>query len=904
MQHCFLAGLGAALLTCLLASASPAQIIDVPAFQAGAPTFAKSLQEVDVAPQRDGGFVVIWGEFGDTLGPGNRIVTHRFSRSGVEVAPPVRIDASGYGLYPTITADVDGGFVGAWMWSHDGSPRALYSRRLDPAGRAISEETRVDTPWTGPMVGHAVACRDTGTIYAWVQNGLFIRAYDKYGNALTSAVKVADDAMPFETGVSVLPGGGFVVVWGNHWLSEESWARIYNADLRPTGPAFAVETVGTVDDVATSTAGEIAVVGHAEFDTTNGGDAGPRSEVWLRRFAADGTPVGAREVVRTLSADYYNQADVAYDSRGNLLVVWREYNHVTNAIEPGHARAYGVGGSPLGSDFAFTDGRVDEVHTVALRDDCFANAWYAEQKAYANIVCLCGGDATHCGNGVLEPNCEECDDGNTADGDGCDSNCTSSRCGNGVVGSGETCDDRNALDGDGCDSNCSPTACSNAVVTAGEQCDDGNLVDGDGCDANCRLSGCGNGIAGADEQCDDGNLLNGDGCDADCTISRCGNAISAGLEDCDDGNGVDGDGCDTNCTVSACANGITVGEEECDDGNLQSDDGCDAHCRVEICGNGRKEDNEQCDVAAAPESGPGACNPDCTLRALHDSVVLPLPAIALSIPAGNSPFTSEVIVQVQNADVDPVREWPGHAIRLTASDGDCPPGTVTRQPDFDRGTDGVQDTTSPVGGGLPTTAIAEVTVSRDMFTPFDHRIPARCTVWFTAVEASGQSEDPTPDNNTIAVALDVTDTLNPAHVDEDEFFVESMKPVAVRIPAGQASVIKQIKPFVRRSRDLPAGVADLEVTVSASDGDCPSGTVGYVDFDRRTSGHQARTMLRRGRRARGSLGLIVHAGAFASASDESPRRCSALITATGIGDTDASNNTTRLVLDVIDRNDF
>ena len=128
----------------------------------------------------------------------------------------------------------------------------------------------------------------------------------------------------------------------------------------------------------------------------------------------------------------------------------------------------------------------------------------------------------------------------------------------------------------------------------------------------------------------------------------------------------------------------------------------------------------------------------------------------------------------------PERESPGHAIRLTASDGDCPPGTVSGQPDFDRGIAGVQDTVV-VDGGIPATAIADVTVSRATFQPFDHRIPQRCTLRFTAVEAGATSDDPTPDNNSIVVHLDVTDTGDPVHSDEDEFFVESMKPLTIKL---------------------------------------------------------------------------------------------------------------------------
>jgi hypothetical protein len=168
------------------------------------------------------------------------------------------------------------------------------------------------------------------------------------------------------------------------------------------------------------------------------------------------------------------------------------------------------------------------------------------------------------------------------------------------------------------------------------------------------------------------------------------------------------------------------------------------------------------------------------------------------------------------------------------------------------------------------------------------------------------SASPTPvgANSSVAVALDVTDTADPANPEQDEFFVESMRPVTIRIPAGSGEVRKTIKPSVRRSRDIPAGSAELEVTVGASDGDCPSGTIGFFDLDRRTAGMQTRVRLKRGKRAKGTMGLVIRADAFDSPSDESPRRCTALITATGDGDTDPSNNTTRLVIDVVDRNDF
>jgi cysteine-rich repeat protein len=61
--------------------------------------------------------------------------------------------------------------------------------------------------------------------------------------------------------------------------------------------------------------------------------------------------------------------------------------------------------------------------------------------------------------------------------------------------------------------------CGNGILDCGEQCDDGNTVPGDGCDGNCMSEvSCGNGILEPFEECDDGNNVDGDGCSALCEI--------------------------------------------------------------------------------------------------------------------------------------------------------------------------------------------------------------------------------------------------------------------------------------------------------------------------------------------------------------------------------------------------
>ncbi|HWO24075.1 MAG TPA: DUF4215 domain-containing protein [Kofleriaceae bacterium] len=64
-----------------------------------------------------------------------------------------------------------------------------------------------------------------------------------------------------------------------------------------------------------------------------------------------------------------------------------------------------------------------------------------------------------------------------------------------------------------------PVPCGNGLIEFGEQCDDGNTAGGDGCGATCQIEVvCGDGLIAPGEQCDDGNAAGGDGCSATCQI--------------------------------------------------------------------------------------------------------------------------------------------------------------------------------------------------------------------------------------------------------------------------------------------------------------------------------------------------------------------------------------------------
>ena len=103
------------------------------------------------------------------------------------------------------------------------------------------------------------------------------------------------------------------------------------------------------------------------------------------------------------------------------------------------------------------------------------------------------------------------------------------------------------------------------VNAAVEACDDSNTINGDGCESNCTLTvtpppTCGDGSTDAGEACDDGNSSNTDACTNACAIAACGDGfIREGVEVCDDRNNLVCGTCSLGCgivTPAAAATGL------------------------------------------------------------------------------------------------------------------------------------------------------------------------------------------------------------------------------------------------------------------------------------------------------------------------------------------------------------
>jgi cysteine-rich repeat protein len=445
-----------------------------------------------------------------------------------------------------------------------------------------------------------------------------------------------------------------------------------------------------------------------------------------------------------------------------------------------------------------------------------------------------------CGDGERVEGCEECDDGNLIDGDGCDSNCTLTACGNGVLTVGEECEDGNSNEHDECKNDCRANVCGDAVIHIGvERCDDGNLVPGDGCEPNCELPpelASASVVAGGTLTTD----VEADGATATDPVETWVTSPNAGLVSIEEGALAAGEpdgfsflGQAVHITMPAAtvedpavvvlrvdATLLPTGSDEnavefSKDGALIA--GCEAGLGVaapdpcirvrSLLGDGDVEVTIL--TSTASEWG--------TVTPVHDAWVSVPGPVSLKIKSAADTVRKKVKVRVASGDSGRATS---QRVRLSAhTESGCVP-IIEQLPDLDRKVPFVQDA-AVVRSGKSLSGrmvVSSGTGSR------------RCRVVLSADTLVANNVDPTPENNIATFEVDVVDEDAEDRTAED-IALSSMRPVRLTIEAGEISAGESLAVSVsNRKLDGAARV----ITVEGADGDCPVGTVGMVDFDSET----------------------------------------------------------------------
>ncbi|MBI3785058.1 MAG: matrixin family metalloprotease [Deltaproteobacteria bacterium] len=281
-----------------------------------------------------------------------------------------------------------------------------------------------------------------------------------------------------------------------------------------------------------------------------------------------------------------------------------------------------------------------------------------------------------------------------------------------------------------------------------------------------------------------------------------------------------------------------------------------------------------------------------------DLVMMPRPVLNVTFAVGETQTIAKLAVTVRNSDQPSTGV--AQTAHLIASDGDCPAGTVGT-PNFGKSALSTPDTATVKPGGKRTAKIPLTFNSAAINTP-NLAAPQRCTVHLSVDALGSEGEDLTPDNNVLDVPIDVVDPSDDTRGQSPQLqntVLNAVAPIHIGVKSGVGGKLVQRK-FVLRNVDVGT-FASHTVQMTTSDGNCPAGTMAGVSLPN----DLPTVSIPQGKKRSGHVSISIDANQFTTLKANSPARCTASLSVQPLGgETDLSNNTVPVVIDVVDGNDY
>ena len=472
----------------LLAAAPASQARLLPIVDVGPARPNEVANAVEVAAGVDGTFLVLWAAT-DQAGEEVALATRQLAADGQPIGPPVVREQSTY-LVGRIAPRAGGGYFEVVVRPLGGNLRAVL-RLTDAAGTPVSADVLVDAGRT--EIAAVAAFPSGGAVVALAQEGsVRARLFDEAGQPRSGLIDVS--AVPSQYFIDPLVAAGsdgsFLVAYFPNNVSIFDAAGSLRAVVGSLPGPLVVHDVATLPGIG------FAVADGRLISSTFG--------MVAERVSTAGQYLGGVVGWVPPDLDTFGLPAVASDGSGNLHLAWQVAETLApSRRRPPQAQDFDAAGTPLTPIYDLVESGTVDLATAASADGHALTAWIAvDVQARVTTLCTPADVAATCGNGTLDPRCEDCDDGAANSDtlpDACRTNCASARCGDGVIDTGEECDDHDTEPCDGCDAACRtepPRVCGDGILldACGERCDDGNQAAGDGCAADCtfeRIAGGG-----------------------------------------------------------------------------------------------------------------------------------------------------------------------------------------------------------------------------------------------------------------------------------------------------------------------------------------------------------------------------------------------------------------------------
>jgi len=186
--------------------------------------------------------------------------------------------------------------------------------------------------------------------------------------------------LTLEPSVAMAHDGRFVAVWstlGPGGSGYDIFGQRFASDGSPSGTELQVNTYTQLDQREPS----VAMTGDGSFVVVwqSDGQDGDGLGVFGQRFAADGSALGSEFQVNTYTSHDQHSPAVTSAADGRFVVVWGSY-HVSGGASDIFARRYAADGSPLGSELqvnVYSSSQLSPVAAMAP-DGQFVVAWESD----------------------------------------------------------------------------------------------------------------------------------------------------------------------------------------------------------------------------------------------------------------------------------------------------------------------------------------------------------------------------------------------------------------------------------------------------------------------------------------------------------------------------------------------
>ncbi|MEM6784560.1 MAG: hypothetical protein AAF624_12590, partial [Bacteroidota bacterium] len=370
-----------------------------PGLPDGVPTTTAGTQRDPAVVRADAGaFAIVW-ESPDGAGTG--IYGQRYAADGTAQGSEFQVntDTAGNQESPAIAMDADGDFVVVWE-GPDGSVVGVFAQRYAADGTAQGAEFQVATTTLEDPVDPAVAMDADGDfVVVWATNRRVVaRRYAADGTAQGSEAEAAfaDIRNNIDPSVAMDADGDYVVAWsgagtgGGFYNTTDVYVQRFSADGSAQGSAIQVSPAASgtqeadgVPSVTMDTDGDFVVVYSKGYYA-----GGPPYDVYLRRYASDGTALSGQTLVHDATTNNQRAPSVSADADGDFVVVWEESTRDGSGTGV-FGQRYAADGTESGAEFQVNDYTTNGQNTPVVALDAsggFVVAWAGEGDLDASGV--------------------------------------------------------------------------------------------------------------------------------------------------------------------------------------------------------------------------------------------------------------------------------------------------------------------------------------------------------------------------------------------------------------------------------------------------------------------------------------------------------------------------------------